>query len=763
MKVVVSSTPEATRPTPAPGRWAFGARWRGVAHRLCAGVAAEWAAQGPRLALWRPVAFGAGAACYFGLKSEPAIWIGAAAAMGAIGACVAGRLWRWPSIVTGVLFLALLACAGFGAANLRTRLASAPVVPGDIGVVTIEGEVVDIRSPSSERWRLLIAPSRVGDLSTADMPARIRIVSAVGDRAAPGDRVRVTAILNPPPGPSSPGAYDFARDAYFERIGAVGAALTPVTIEAGADRIGGIEGMEIALNGWRWELALRLTEDLQQLRGEWPSNGLVAVLATSHEAWLPKESEDDLRGSGLAHMLAIAGLHMAAVSGFVFWGLRVLIAACPPLALRLPGKKLAAAGGLLAVLVYLALSGAHPPARRAAITASVAFMAILTHRQAVSLHALSIAALIVLVLEPECVVQPGFQMSFCATGALVALAEVWRPERGRALNTPWLLTLLDRAREAVIGLITVSTVAGLATAPFSMQHFNRTAIYGAPANLLADLLASAVVMPAVAIAAMGEACSLHHLLIAPALWVAGLGSAGILAVGHLFANLPGAGLTNASAPFPALLVSFCGLIFAILWHGRFRWVGAVAGLAVLGWPRPPDPLAWLGPDGANAAIVERRTVQAMRPDRRRFALESFAQHRGLILPPPPGEDEPDGRFDCRRDYCIDQSHAAPRIANWFTRRKPSAATLKMLCASDILLLTAPVNAPADCTRPLILRPATFQQFGAAEVVKTHEGWRLEWSSTQRGARPWSTPARFGARSGGDVPAPSRTGPSDSGG
>ena len=94
--------------------------------------------------------------------------------------------------------------------------------------------------------------------------------------------------------------------------------------------------------------------------------GLAVTVTTSHQDWLPSADRDDLRGSGLAHMLAIAGLHTAAVSGFVFFA-----CACssPPgrgWRLRVSGKKVAAAAALVVVAGYLILSGAHPPARRAA-------------------------------------------------------------------------------------------------------------------------------------------------------------------------------------------------------------------------------------------------------------------------------------------------------------------------------------------------------------------------------------------------------------
>ena len=704
--------------------------------RVRSALSAEAAAQWVRAPLWRPVAFGAGAAIYFAQSTEPGLWPW----MGALGLVLI--IWVWlarrgaPRGVLVPLSLLAFALAGFGVADTRACLVDAPIVPVGMGPVTVEGDVVDIRSPSAERWRLLIAPVSIEGLAASARPARVRIVTAPGDPAQPGDHVRVTAILNPPPGPSSPGAYDFARDAFFERIGAVGAAMSPVVV-LGKGRVSGLDGLEAEINRWRWDLAVRMTSDLDALRGEGlASTGLVAAVTTSHEAWLPRSAEDDLRGSGLAHMLAIAGLHTAAVSGFVYWTLRAGVAAWPALALRVPGKKVAAAGGLIAVLIYLMLSGAHPPARRAAITASVAFLAILTDRQAISLHALSIAALLVLALEPECVVQPGFQMSFSATGALVALAEAWRPPRDRDIGAPLAIRALQNCRDGLVGLSIVATVAGLATGPFSLQHFNRSALYGTPANLVADFLASAIVMPAVALSAIGETFSLHHLLLYPVLWVAGVGAQGILAVGGFFTHLPGAQMNIASAPEPALLVSFLGILFAILWRGRLRWLGAALGCAVMVWPRPPAPIAWLGPDGGNAAVVEAGVVRPMRPDRRQFATESFAQHRGLTI------SDDASRYDCNRDHCLAPTTDSPRIAAWFTRRRPSPARLAELCTSDILIMASPGDIPLDCSRPLVLRSQAFRAYGAAEVLQTEQGWRLDWTSSHRGDRPWTRPPRL---------------------
>ncbi|MBV9511724.1 MAG: ComEC/Rec2 family competence protein [Caulobacteraceae bacterium] len=464
---------------------------------------------------------------------------------------------------------------------------------------------------------------------------------------------------------------------------------------------------------------------------------MAVTVATSHEDWLDGQSRDDLRGSGLAHMLAIAGLHMAAVSGFVFFALRLGVAAWPWAAVRINGKKLAALGGLVAVGVYLALSGAHPPARRAAITAAVAFLAILFDRRAISLHALAIAALTVMLIEPEVVVSPGFEMSFCATAALVALAELW-PHPVRAASLPWPLAALQSMRDWTLAMVMVSLVAGAATAPFSVDHVNLLANYGVFANLSADLLASVVLMPALAIGVLLQGLPFGPAAAAPFLFVAGWAARGVVAIGHLFANAPGSGLALASAPAPALAVSYLGIVFACLWKGRLRWVGVPLAAAVLVWPRPPPPAAWIASDGDDAAVVAGGQVVALKPGMRAYAVQAWAQRRGLALAADPDKALTDVAI-CSRNGCQPAPGVHPAIAAWWTVRRPKPGVLDGLCrGADILILTrADLPTPDDCRRAITLSPEAFARGGAAEIFRIQNRWRIEWSQPQRGKRPWS--------------------------
>jgi competence protein ComEC len=695
----------------------------------------EAAAQVDRVFLWVPVAFGLGAAIYLGLKSEPPLWPAAAAAVTlGLGAGVAA--WRGAGrALIGALVLAAMIAAGFSVAKLRSDRVAAPIVPAGLGVAEVEGYVVDVDTPSASGPRLLIAPTYVSHLDSGRLPLRLCIVMPAGGFVAPGQAVAVKALLDPPPAPAAPGAYDFARDAWFGGEGGVGLARSAPQVIAAPPAPWRLR-LVMGVNDFRWATARRLAADMNQVMGTNAGDaaGLAVAVTTSHQDWLSAEVRNDLRASGLAHMLAIAGLHTAALSGFVFFSLRFLIAAWPWLALRVNGKKVAAIGGLLAVGAYLVLSGAHAPARRAAITASVAFAAILMDRQAVSLRSLALAALIILAADPEVVVQPGFEMSFCATAALVALAEIW-PRQPRAVGLPWHLSLIQRGRDWIVALFVVSLVAGAATGPFAIQHFNRIANFGVFANLTADLVASVVMMPALAIALLLEAVG--HGLAAPALFVAGWAARAVIAIGHLFATAPGAAAGATAAPQVALLISYFGILFVCLWNGWLRWIGLPLAFAVALWPRPAPPLVWVAADGADAAIAVRGQEVALRPGVRAYATDVWAQRRGLAVP----ADMLRARgamFDCDYWSCAARSGVKPALGIWWTRRKPKPERLAELCAaSDILVLRADVPLPSGCRDVMVLRPGDFAAGGAAEIFAAKGGWRVAWSQPLRGQRPWS--------------------------
>ncbi|RZJ93478.1 MAG: ComEC family competence protein, partial [Brevundimonas sp.] len=478
----------------APLSTAF--RERPSFRRIATWLADQALVQSDRWTLWAPVAFGIGAALYLTLPAEPLVAVAFVVLAAAGGLVLAASRWSLGKPLTIALILAAFMLAGFAAGKLRTQSVRAPIAPASGGVRAIEGFVVDVASPGQGGPRLLLAPIQVSGLSAAETPIRVRVTLQDDDvLPSPGTLISLRGMLNAPPPPASPGSYDFARDAFFDGIGGVGFALTPVREVQGAPPPWRLD-LEMKINAARWALAKQIVGEMGP-----ESGGLAAAMVTGHEAFIPKEQVEALRASGLAHIVSISGLHMAIVGGFTFALVRLGVAAWPWLALRVSSKKVAALVGLAAVGGYLILSGAPSPAERAAITAGAAFFAILVDRRAISLHTLAIAALAIMIFQPEAVTEPGFQMSFAATTALVALAEAW-PRPAKEINTPWPIRIVQGVGVWMAASLGASFVAGLATGPFAMQHFNRVATFGLAANLLVAPISSFLMMPALAIGAV---------------------------------------------------------------------------------------------------------------------------------------------------------------------------------------------------------------------------------------------------------------------
>ncbi len=694
-----------------------------AAHSL-AGLRAEIAAQASRWTLWTPVAFGLGGAGYMALRAEPPLWLALFLASVALLCCRAARRWRGDGLAVVIAVLAAFATAGFLGAKVRSDRVAAPVAPTADAPRRIEGWVVDVPSRGAGGMRVLVAPVWISGLDPDQTPVRVRVTLRDGIAPLPpGTPIRLTAMIGPPPDPASPGAYDFARDAWFDRVGGVGFTLGAPE-EAELARPPWRLRLAMAINAARWRLAQRIVARMGETSG-----GIGAAMVTGHEAWITPQQTEDMRASGLAHILSISGLHMAIVGGFVFAAVRLLVALWPWLALRVPGKKVAAAAGLLAVGTYLVVSGAPPPAERAAITASVAFAAILFDRQAISLRTLAVAALIILALQPEAAAAPGFQMSFAATTALVALAEAW-PRPVREISTPWWIRGPQAVMVWLLAALAASFVAGLATGPFAMHHFNRIASYGLFANLVVSPLSSFIIMPFLALGGALEPLGLGG----PFLWVAGQGIDAMVGVAHTTAVQPGAQVTIASAPGAALPTAFLGIMLLCLWKGRLRWLGAPLAMAVLIWPRPAPPDVWIASDGAAVAVRQGREAILLRPEARRFAADLWARRRGLAIDENP-EAVRDAMFRCDRFSCLPGQ--GPDVALWAGKKRPKLSVYGDLCAPGRLVILRSEAPWRGCEGALLLTARDFAQGGSAELWRTPDGWRVRWANDSRGRRPWT--------------------------
>jgi competence protein ComEC len=466
--------------------------------------------------------------------------------------------------------LVLALCAiGFAAAGLRAHQVAGPVL--DFRYYgPVEGRVVGIDRSASDVLRLTLDRVRLDDVSPERTPRRVR-VSLHGDQRwldpEPGARVMMTAHLGPPSGPAEPGGFDFQRHAWFLSLGAVGYTRTPMLLAEARP-----EGAETVFH-----LRMAMSEAIRARIPGQPGAFAAAVL-TGDRSGLDADTVENMRVANIAHLLAISGLHMGLLTGFVYGALRLALALIPALALRYPIRKWAAAGALAAGAFYLALSGGNVATERAFIQVAVMLSAVMLDRRAITLRSVAIAGVIILLHRPETLFSPGFQMSFAATAALVAVFNGLRGAEWLRVRPGW--------QKWILALVLSSTIAGLATAPFAAAHFNRIAVFGLIANLLTVPVMGSLIIPGAVVAALLWPLGLSGLAFA----VMEPGLAWILDIAARVAELPGAVSHVPSPPEGTLgLVALGGLI-AILWRGRGRWAGAlpfaVAALLWTGVARP---------------------------------------------------------------------------------------------------------------------------------------------------------------------------------
>ena len=660
---------------------------------------------------WAPVFFGTGIGGYFAIASEPEPlhWVVWAATIVLSGVCLLRLGQRAPLLIA--LFLVL---CGFGSAALRTHMVAGPVLPFRY-YGPIEGRVLLIDRSASDKVRLTLDQVTLSGMTPEETPRRVRI-SLHGEQGyiepVPGLRIVMTGHLDAPGGPVEPGGFDFQRQAWFGSLGAVGYTRTPVLSLASADE--GRAGLFV--HRIRMAMSAAVQETLPGRNG-----AFAAAITTGDRSGMDTDTLESLRISNLAHLLAISGLHMGLLTGFVYAVSRYGLALIPMLALRIPTHKIGACIALVAGAIYLALSGGNVATERAYVMVAVMFLAVLFDRRALTLRAVALAALIVLMLRPEALMGPGFQMSFAATAALIAVFQGLR-ETGMWRWHP----VLRWAAALVIS----SAVAGLGTAPFAAAHFNRIPHYGLVANLLSVPVMGGLVMPAAVLSAVLAPLGLDWI----GLRIMEPGIAWILNVSDRVAALEGAA-SHVVMPQPYVLpVLTMGALFTIIWTGRARLWGCVPVLfALIFWTQQVRPTLLISADGGLLGLQAGGGRALSKPKGAGFAASSWLENDG------DGQDQiaaaarPGFTGDKRESY-FDLGTAS---AAHFTGR---GADLRAKAACDSVSLVIVTAEIGDIDGPcLMIDRVLLTMTGALAIDVVDDVLRI--TPAQKGGRPWNRPAR----------------------
>ena len=666
-----------------------------------------------RWLLWSPVTLGVGIGIYFALPVEPAGWI-APVLLGLllVAALLLGR-YR-PLWAQALVILLVLPVLGLLVAQVRTDRVRAPVLAAEIGPIDVIGTVI-AQEPLEKGGRVLMEDLTIPGMVAAQTPARVRIRLRADDiLPRPGQRVRVWAVIGPPGDPVEPGAFDFRRHLYFQGIGGVGYARGRVQVRGMAPD----PPFTTRLETLRQAIAGKVDERL-----DGAVSGMTAALLNGQPSAIPEEDLEAMRQSGLQHLLSISGLHVGLVAGLVLLAVRALLALWPALALRYPIKKFAAIIALAAAFFYMLMVGAPVPTQRSVLMTGVMLLAILADRNPFSIRVIAVAALAVMLTQPESILGPSFQMSFAAVAALILVYEAMTPFLARH---PQGEGRLGRALRGAGGLAFTSLIASLATTPFGLYHFQQMANYGVLANMIAVPVTSFWVMPWGLLVYLLMPLGLEG----PAIIAMGWGVEVILWTAHWVTGMPGAAIQVPALPLWGMAAFTLGALWVGLWQGRWRWLGGIGiGAALLSLPLASMPDIRVSGEGAVAAI---RTADGglLVSTRRasRFDSDAWAQRDGLAEIPkrwPPIGSPVDG-LRCDGETCLYEKNG---------QRVGLLLGATAFCPAGVGALLALRGAP-ECPAPIIIGPAERAAHGAHALHLSATGIRVETVRPQPDARPW---------------------------
>jgi competence protein ComEC len=596
--------------------------------------------------------------------------VGAAIAIALPLLLVLGRAIQLPSLLAAFWL-------GFSLLGIHGALFGTPMLDRPAYGI-YEARIDRVLSEIDSGRRVIISAIAPAGAGRALPVRRARIVIADGPDLAPGDTIRGPIRFYPVPGPVVPGGFDTQFHAYFDGIGAYG------TSTAAVERVreGDAATPERLIDGLRRAIGARIDVALEQ-----PQAGIARALIIGDQSALSQEARRTMATAGLAHVLAISGLHLTMVAGSVLIVLRLALAPFDRLARHISAKRVAAVGGIVAALAYFSISGGSVAAMRATVMIVLVFGAIIVGRRALTMRNVAFAALLVLLTDPTSVFRPSFQLSFAAVVALIGVWELARP------NAPRGRGFLRQMTTYFWGLAATSIVAGAATLLFSIYHFQQTAPLGVVGNLLSLPLVGTVLMPAALVGTLLMPFGLEALPLGAMGWAVGV----VLSVAtQVAAWSEGLGASPLLTP-SALLLGLAAFAWFAFFTDRWRLLGPVLlvpAVLLVALDRPPDVII---ADSTQAVAMRTEAgLQVIAGQPRSFAVAVWREAYGEALEPAP--------IRCDSIACIGHSAAGFSLA---IVRDPAGFYEE--CATDLVI--ARRVAPASCGAGTVIDAASLERGG----------------------------------------------------
>lgn len=658
-----------------------------------------------RWPLWIPVFFGGGIAFYFSLDEEPSLSWGYG---GMVFFLLSLAFLRFQILKLFILATGFVAF-GFSVALFRTHSVGTEMLHYPLPPLMLEGEVAQVElkpTKTGELYQRLILTHLKAETAEI-LPQKARIsLKGKKERLWPGQVIRLRAKLMPINDPGIPEGFDFRRQAYFNGLGATGFALSTPEVLRDAPQ------WKTAMERKREEITAYFLTHMPS-----PLGAIAAALITGDKAAIPEDVRESFINSGLAHILAISGLHLTIIAGVVFAVFRRGMALIPPLCLAYNSKKLAALGTICMTFIYLLLSGFGIPAQRAFIMITVVMGAICLDRTALSIRTVALAAFLVLLLMPEALLGPSFQLSFAAVVALISGYEAWKNSL-----CSWMVQggFLRKQVAYGGGLIFTSLLATLATLPLTIYLFHRFSLHAILANLVAVPLTSLMIMPSALLTCLLTPLGLGDW----PLWVFEQSLILLVQIAKTVSSWPGSNIWVAHPPFIAFALTVFGGLWLCLWKQPWRRWGlvpmAVGGLLSL---QGDLPHVLIDGQGKLVGLYEDNTLYVSSPRKGKFTAETWQKFLAAK------EIKP---MNCTDEVCHASHHGVPLVVSYTQENQP--------CVKDALLIRLEPSQKSCPEARLTLDWYDIWKAGGYALWFTPDGQRIQKVRDVQGNRAWTRKA-----------------------
>jgi competence protein ComEC len=688
--------------------------------------------------LWLPVAAGTGVVLYLYADREPSLWLIAPAAV-SLG--ILAYLARANRLAFYFLCGFCAVFAGELSAALRTARVAAPVLD-KIRIAKLEGfiEEMDFRRTGA---RFLLRVYSAEGLAPDETPFRVRLSTRRAPPFEAGTYVSFKARLLPPAHASLPGGYDFARDAWFARLGAVGNVLGRIEVVAAPESPGLAASIMMAIDRGRNALARRIDTIVGGDAG-----AIAAAMVTGKRDLLSDEAKDTIREAGIFHIITISGIQMTLVAAIFFVGLRRLLALSQTLALSYPIKKWAALFAIAGALFYDIATGSRVGTERALFMTLIMLASVLLDRQALTMRNLAIAAAVVILIQPEAIMGASFQLSFAAVAALVAVyeARMSAAERGREeiyrlgarpvegegkrMAFEFSAPLL---RRGPLGLLFATFCATSATASFMAYNFHELSPYVLIGNPLTLTVIEIFAVPGALLGTL-----LYPLGLDAFVWhYVGLGIDGVMWAARGIGSWPGSTIhLPAFAPWAIVFLSLA-VLSSVLWRTAILRATALplAALGLLGAAAGPSFDMAVAPAGDAVAFrAMGGRLAVIGRGKNAFSAEQWlrADADGRLA------SEALAKTNCDKLGCVGYLASGRTVALDFDTQ----AFAEDCTRADIIV--TPRFAPLGCAASIVIDREKLKQTGALTLAFGKDG--VVDTRAARAAdedRPWSPAPKRG--------------------